>query len=317
MPLEFGPQTISTGNCALSDIGSKDTAWDTMNTVVTLIAAERLPVDRLEHAVNVLSGHAEWLAKDLACDIKTALPPADAKRALVPALDGMPVDVVAQPLAGRRKRLLVADMESTIIENEMLDELADELGLRAEIAAITARAMRGELDFEGALRERVRMLSGLDVEAMARARGKIALMPGAAELIATMRASGAYCALVSGGFDYYTAGIRERLGFHYDQANKLEVLDGKLTGAVVPPILGRDAKKAALERLASAQGLTPAEAITVGDGANDLDMLAAAGMGVAFRAKPMVAEAAQARIDHGDLTALLYLQGYRRDEFRR
>ena len=209
--------------------------------------------------------------------------------------------------AGRRKKLLVADMESTIIQNEMLDELADELNLRDEIAAITACAMRGELDFDGAIRERVRMLAGLDVEALARVKKKVCLMPGATTLIATMRGHGAYCALVSGGFDYYTRWIRDRLGFDYDQASSLGVAEGKLTGDVSTPN-----RVWRLWRVIGFIGIGTTEAITVGDGANDLEMLAAAGMGM--RLCVVVAGGAE-QIDHGDLTALLYIQGYTAAEF--
>jgi phosphoserine phosphatase len=259
------------------------------------------------------TGAADWLATDAACDIPfSGLDLETAAAAVRAGFAGRPVDTVAQPAAARRKRLLVADMESTIIENEMLDELADEFGLRDRISAITARAMAGELDFESALRARVAMLEGMDSAALDRALTAIRIMPGAA----TMQANGAYCALVSGGFDFFTNRVRDRLGFDHDQANRLEIAAGILTGRLVGPILGRAAKRQALDRLSKTLGITPKEAITVGDGANDLDMLAAAGTGVAFRAKPIVAETARARIDHGDLTALLYLQGYRRDEFR-
>lgn len=263
------------------------------------------------------TGAADWLATDAACDIPfSGLDLETAAAAVRAGFAGRPVDTVAQPAAARRKRLLVADMESTIIENEMLDELADEFGLRDRISAITARAMAGELDFESALRARVAMLEGMDSAALDRALTAIRIMPGAATLVATMQANGAYCALVSGGFDFFTNRVRDRLGFDHDQANRLEIAAGILTGRLVGPILGRAAKRQALDRLSKTLGITPKEAITVGDGANDLDMLAAAGTGVAFRAKPIVAETARARIDHGDLTALLYLQGYRRDEFR-
>ncbi len=262
-------------------------------------------------------GDPDWLAAGIACDLPFAGPEtgqaADAVRA---RLKGRPIDIVAQPAAGRRKRLLVADMESTIIENEMLDELAAQCGIGDAITDITARAMAGELDFEGALRERVGMLKGLDAAALERGLSAIRMMPGAAALVATMRANGAYCALVSGGFAFYTGWVRDRLGFDYDQSNRLEIADGKLTGRVLDPILGRDAKREALLRLAAERGVTAAAAITVGDGANDIAMLEAAGLGVAYRATPVVADTARARIDHGDLTALLYLQGYRRDEFR-
>ncbi len=225
------------------------------------------------------------------------------------------VDAVALPAAGRRKKLLVADMESTMIHNEMLDELADFLGLREKIAGITARAMNGEIDFAGALTERVGLLKGLPVAKLDEAATRIRYMPGGATLLATMKKHGAHCALVSGGFTYFTAMVRQSLGFDFDAANILKH-DGKtLTGTVEPPILGKEAKLAALRRLAAEQGVTPAEAVTVGDGANDLPMLQAAGLGVAFHAKPTVAAQVHARIDHGDLTALLYLQGYRRTDF--
>ena len=241
--------------------------------------------------------------------------PEEAERQALSILGAAPVDVVAQERASRRKSLLLADMESTVIENEMLDELAAEFDLQERVAEITARAMRGELGFEEAIRERVRMLAGLEVAALSRAGDKVRIMSGAETLVATMRAHGAYCALVSGGFDYYTKSIRKRLGFDYDQANKLGIADQKLTGEVLPPILGSSAKRAALETLSTQCGISMSDAITVGDGANDIEMLAAAGMGVAFHAKPLVADAARARIDYGDLTALLYIQGYAFEEF--
>ena len=259
----------------------------------------------------------DWLAAGVACDLPFAaedLEPAAA--AVRERLTGRPVDIVVQASAGRRKQLLVADMESTIIENEMLDELAAACGIGGAIADITARAMAGELDFEGALKARIEMLKGLDTDALEDSLAAIHITPGAAMLIATMRANGAYCALVSGGFQFFTGWVRRRLGFDYDQANRLEIAGGKLTGSVTEPILGRDAKREALLRLSDERGISPAAAITVGDGANDLAMLETAGIGVAFRAKPIVAERAQARIDHGDLTALLYLQGYRQEDFR-
>ena len=252
-------------------------------------------------------GAPDWLAKGIACDIPFEGP------ALPIALPG--VDAVVVAAAGRRKKLLVADMESTIIENEMLDELGDFLGLREKIAGITARSMNGELDFPTALAERVLLLKGLPTAKLAEAAGRIRYTPGAATLVATMRHSGAYCALVSGGFTFYTAMVRAKLGFDTDQANRLAEENGMLAGHVHLPILDRDAKLVALNRLSTERGVGIAEAAAVGDGANDLAMLKAAGLGVAFHAKPAVAAQVAARIDHGDLTALLYLQGYRRSDF--
>ena len=216
---------------------------------------------------------------------------------------------------GRRKRLLVADMESTMIENEMLDELAEFLGLRETIASITARAMNGEIDFAQALAERVRLLRGLPVSRLDEAAERIRTMPGGATLIATMHKYGGYCALVSGGFTYFTRMMRERLGFDFDAANTLNHDGRTLAGTVAPPILGKEAKLATLERLCAERRLELGQSLAVGDGANDLPMLQAAGLGVAFRAKPAVAAQVPAQIVHSDLTALLYLQGYRRRDF--
>jgi phosphoserine phosphatase len=296
-----------------------------MDNVLTLIAGEgRLDESTVSHIEMTLLGAGadvappDWLSYGAAVDLVFgSMPPADAVDLAVEVIEDAPVDAVAQPADGRRKRLLIADMESTIIENEMLDELADEVGLRNRIAAITARAMNGELDFEGALRERVGLLQGLEEAALARARAKIRITPGAHELVATMRRAGSYCALVSGGFSYYTSFIRDAVGFDMDQANRLEIQNGKLTGKVVEPILGRSAKLERLRALAETRHIPQEATMAVGDGANDLDMLAAAGLGVAYHAKPLVARSARARIDHADLTALLYLQGYRDDEIIR
>lgn len=258
---------------------------------------------------------ADWLAKGIACDIGfDGLNDDQAQAAAAKALAGQPVDIVAQPTEGRRKSVLVADMESTIIQQEMLDELGELVGARDRIAAITARAMNGEIDFKGALRERVALLAGLPATVLTDMIGRITWMPGAPSLIATLKKHGVYCALVSGGFKTFTANVAGRLGFDEDQANDLEIADGKLTGKPFEPILDKDAKLQALIRIAGARRVPVAASITVGDGANDLPMLQAAGIGVAFHAKPAVAAQARARIDHGDLTALLYLQGYRADE---
>ncbi len=231
-------------------------------------------------------------------------------------VEGLPVDVCAQPLEGRRKRLFLADMDSTIINVECLDELADFAGLKAEIAAITERAMRGELAFEGALRERVGMLKGLADSALQRCYDeRVRLNPGAATLVKTIAAKGVRCVLVSGGFTFFTGRVADLAGFHANRANTFIIENGALTGEVGMPILGREAKLAALNEEAAALGLTPLDGLTVGDGANDLDMIKACGLGVAYRAKPVVAAQAHARVDHADLTALLYFQGYREDEF--
>jgi phosphoserine phosphatase len=226
-----------------------------------------------------------------------------------------PVDANLVPAAGRKKRLLVADMESTLIENEMLDDMAELLGIGAHVAEITRRAMNGELDFRAALATRVALLEGKPVDLLDRAARGIRIVPGAETLAATMRANGARTAIVSGGFTFFTALVRERLGFEQDFANRLDIANAKLVGTVAEPILGREAKLATLEKLAGHIGAPLESTITVGDGANDLAMLGAAGFGVAFRAKPAVAAQARLNIRHGDLTALLYLQGYTRAEF--
>jgi len=230
------------------------------------------------------------------------------------ALEGAPVDAIVTTTAERRKRLLVADMDSTIVTGETLDELADFAGLKPKIAAITARAMNGELDFKAALRERVAMLAGLPVDALERTWQRVRLTPGARELVATMRANGARTALVSGGFSFFTARVAAQCGFDLHRSNVLLDDGTALTGLVAEPILDRDTKLHMLTSLAAELGLPEAATLAVGDGANDLDMLRAAGLGVAFHAKPVVAASARARVDHGDLRALLFAQGYRAQE---
>lgn len=240
----------------------------------------------------------------------------EVRKALSAAFADAPFDWCVQPTAGRRKRLLVADMDSTIINVECLDELADYAGKKAEIAAITERAMRGELEFEGALRERVGMLKGLSTAALQQAYDeRVRLNPGARTMVRTMAAKGARCVLVSGGFTFFTGRVAQAAGFHDNRANTLLEGDGALTGLVGEPILGREAKLAALNEEAAALGVPLSETLALGDGANDLAMIEAAGLGVAYRAKPIVAAQADAKIDHADLTALLYFQGYRADEF--
>ena len=230
-------------------------------------------------------------------------------------LDGAPVDAVVTPSENRRKRLLLADMDSTIVTGETLDELARFAGVGEYVAAITKRAMAGEIDFKAALRERVSLLKGLDLSALNETWAATRLTPGARTLVATMKAHGALAALVSGGFTFFTGRVAETCGFDQHRANVL-LDDGRaLTGLVQEPILDRNAKLATLHKLSAQHRLSPADALAVGDGANDLDMIRAAGLGVAFHAKPIVAAAARARVDHGDLRALLFMQGYRAEQF--
>jgi phosphoserine phosphatase len=287
-----------------------------VKNILVLIASPAHPAlngGAIKNAADVLRaqgavvGEPDWLAPEVACDIPFDGP---CTGVAITALDA-----VVLPAAGRRKKLLVADMESTMIENEMLDELAEFVGLREKIAAITARAMNGEIDFAAALAERVGLLKGLDVAKLDQAAKRIRYTPGGATLVATMKKHGAQCVLVSGGFTYFTALVRQALGFELDVANTLKHDGRTLSGTVEPPILGKEAKLATLRRLGAERGLSVAEAVSVGDGANDLPMLKEAGLGVAFHAKPVVAAEVAARIDHGDLTALLYLQGYRRSDF--
>jgi len=296
-----------------------------MRSVLTLIADPAVrPLDdeatslarAALKALGAEVGPADILAPGVAIDLPfDGLADEQAESAVRVAVGERPLDLAAQATEFRRKRILVADMESTIIKQEMLDELADFVGLRERIADITARAMNGEIDFKDALRERVALLKDLPAGVLDEVWGRVVLMPGAEALVATMRRNGAFCALVSGGFKPFTARVRDMIGFNIDQANDLEIADGKLTGRPIEPILDRDAKLAALLRFCAENRVPTAEAVTVGDGANDLPMLLAAGMGVAYHAKPSVAAQARVRIDNGDLTALLFLQGYHAGEF--
>lgn len=270
------------------------------------------------HSAGLVRGDLEILSEGVAAEL-VCIGSADgrsAAAAIEGALRPAPVDVVVQPAEGRRKRFLIADMDSTIIGQECIDELADSVGLRAEISAITERAMRGEIDFEGALLQRVAMLKGMPESVLSEVFGaRIALNPGARTLVQTMKKAGAATALVSGGFSYFVERVAALAGFGETRANRLEIESGVLTGEVARPILGRMAKLEALRSIAEANGIGQRDTLAVGDGANDLDMLSAAGLGVAYRAKPSVASSARVRIDHGDLTALLFVQGYRLREF--
>lgn len=260
-------------------------------------------------------GDARWLDPGVAAEFPVETVPENLWQ-VWGELQALSVDLALQPAEGRRKRLLIADMDSTMIQQECIDELADEAGVGAHVAAITARAMNGELDFEAALIERVGLLKGLPEAVIGRVlAGRITLMPGGPALLATTRANGGHAVLVSGGFTAFAGPIAARLGFDEHRANRLLARDGVLTGAVAMPILGRAAKVEALREVCARLGITTAEAMAVGDGANDLGMLGLAGAGVALHAKPSVAAQCALRVNHGDLTALLYLQGYARGEF--
>lgn len=294
-----------------------------MSLAVTLVAADAstlpaaIEVAEIALARMGLSTGAPDLLGPNAADLTVASDLRDLIRErLEAALEGRATDVCVQPLEGRRKRLLIADMDSTIIGCECIDELADFAGVKDQVAEITERAMRGELAFEGALRERVAMLKGLGLDKLqACFDDRVRLNPGAETLVRTMAAHGARCVLVSGGFTFFTSRVMAAAGFHANRANTLGDDGAVLTGLVGEPILGREAKLMALREETAALGLTPAEALAVGDGANDLAMIEVAGLGVAYRAKPVVAAKAHARVDHADLTALLYFQGYRAEDF--
>jgi phosphoserine phosphatase len=290
-----------------------------MRTVLTLIGGEGAGPALAGIAARLAAEFAaplDWLGGGEACDLRLDLEDRAAVEAHARALIGRaPIDLVVQPEADRRKGLLVADLESTIIENEMLDELADFLGLRAQVSAITRRAMNGEIDFLGALEARVVLLAGMPESVLEAAWARVRIAPGARTLVATMRGAGAVTALVSGGFAFFAERIAAELGFAHVVSNRLEIAGGRITGRVTPPIVTGETKRATLLDLARRHHLPPAKTLAVGDGANDLPMLAAAGLGVAFRAKPAVAAASRSRVEHADLTALLYLQGFRRHEF--
>ena len=287
--------------------------------VATLLTDPARPALAAETAESLArdwgGGPLRWLAPGEAAEFGIEAMPEDLWDRWA-GLQVLGVDLAVQPAEGRRKRMLLADMDSTMIGQECIDELADMAGVGERVKDITARAMNGELDFEGALTERVGLLAGLPETVIDEVYAqRITMAPGGRQLIATMKAAGGHTALVSGGFTAFTTRVAADLGFDEHRANTLLAAEGRLTGAVARPILGREAKIAALEEITARLGLGVGDAVAVGDGANDLGMLGLAGMGVALHAKPAVAAQCKIRINHGDLTALLYLQGYERDEF--
>jgi phosphoserine phosphatase len=287
--------------------------------IVTILASparanlDRATVEALRNAWG--GGTARWLKPGVAAEFPVARIP-ETRWQSWEALQDIGLDLVVQPEEGRRKRMLLADMDSTMIGQECIDELADMAGVGPRVAAITARAMNGELDFEAALLERVGLLKGLPESVIGKVLGeRITFTPGGRTLIATMKANGGHAALVSGGFTAFTTAVASALGFDEHRANTLLAENGRLTGDVARPILGREAKIAALREITARLGLAHADVLAVGDGANDLGMLHLAGAGVALHAKPAVAAQCDIRINHGDLTALLYIQGYAADQF--
>ncbi|MGO4853984.1 phosphoserine phosphatase SerB [Phaeovulum sp. W22_SRMD_FR3] len=285
-------------------------------TLIAAPARANLDLATVEALRDAWAGSAiTWLNPGIAAEFAIEAVPAN-RWDVWQGLQGLGIDLVVQPAEGRRKQMLLADMDSTMIQQECIDELADVAGVGARVKEITARAMNGELDFEGALKERVGLLKGLPDSVIGQVIAeRISFMPGGRELLATMKANGAYAALVSGGFTAFTGYVAETLGFDENRANTLNVEAGHLTGTVGMPILGREAKVAALEEISARLGLRHDQVMAVGDGANDLGMLGLAGAGVALHAKPSVAAQCDIRINHGDLTALLYIQGYAVGDF--
>ncbi len=297
-----------------------------MDDILTLVASEEAKdalnpwvlanLDATLTHQGIVMGKVTWLSAGRACDVSLVAEYSlsDLEDRVRTFFDDAPIDLMVSAMHGRRKRLLVADMDQTIITRETLDEMAVHAGLQDEISAITARTMRGELEFEDALRERLIMLKGLPEEALKKTLAAVEPSPGAKALVATMNKSGAYTALVSGGFTYFTEPVRDLCGFRFAAGNELVMESGRLAGTVTEPILGRNAKVDILNRLTSDHGITTDDALTIGDGANDLGMIEAAGLGIAYYGKPLLAAAARGRIDYTDLRTALYFQGYSDDE---
>ncbi len=296
-----------------------------MDSVLTLITnpLERrlgvLDIDTARQALETLGAQtapADWLSVDEAADVEFFdLDAKAAQAAAAQALKNEAIDVIAQSTLRRKKKLIIADMDSTIVAGETLDELAEFAGLKDQIAALTERAMNGEMGFTEALKTRVAMLEGLSEDFLESTMKRVQLNPGANTLIATMRTAGAFTALISGGFSFFTDRVREDVGFHMSLGNKLDIAHGKLTGHVVPPVVNKDTKLEMLTDMAAQQGLGMGDTFAIGDGANDVPMLMAAGMGVAYRGHPVAREKARACLNHADLSGALFIQGYHRDEF--
>ncbi len=312
LPLAVGPHTIRIFRVMSKSVltliapaGKEKLAKPLVNAVAAAIAKE-----------GALLIMEEWLAEGIACDLVFArIEPEIAEALAREALGNAPIDCIAQSTINRQKRMLITDMDSTVITVECIDEIADFAGVKDKVAHITERAMRGEIDFPAALAERVLLLKGLPESTLQQVYDeRVKFMPGARELVATMRAHGAYTVLVSGGFDFFTSRVRDALGFHADSSNRFEVENGKLTGRVIPPILDKTAKLDTLMQTTAARGLSLGDVLGAGDGANDVPMLLASGLGVAYHAKPVVQASVRARINHCDLTALLYAQGYKQEE---
>jgi phosphoserine phosphatase len=264
------------------------------------------------------SGEVNWLAEREACDLFIESPDStkDLAERARDALSGTAIDAVCTSIEGRRKKLLVSDMDSTVIDQECIDELGDAIGAGPQVRAITTAVVNGDISFSDALRKRMALMKGMERALLERVyEERISIQSGARTFVQTMRRHGAFCILVSGGFNFFTRRIAERIGFHDHRGNQLAFEDGKLTGEVLEPILGRAAKLKTLTRLCDERGLEPADVLAVGDGANDIKMIEAAGLGVAFHGSDSLKEHANACIDHGDLTALLYIQGFRKSEF--
>ena len=292
-----------------------------MTNIITLVAGERAPpiTNELVNEVRdqLSAGEPTWLAEGFACDLPSQVDLEHLQKLARNSDASKVLDIFVQPRTNRRKRLLLADMDSTIVTGETLDELAKYAGLKEEISEITAKAMRGELDFESALHARVSMLKGLSEDALQRTWQEIQLTAGARELVQTMSANGAHCILISGGFSFFTDRVAKKVGFHEAFANQLLIEEGHLTGLVQQPILDKNAKLTTLEKTILKLNIDRSECIAVGDGANDIPMITAAGIGVAFHAKPLVEKHAPAIVRYGDLTTLLYMQGFKKHEFCR